>query len=145
MIYIVANGLVSAGSEVLFGINNKVPGDHIANVRKVIASPMPLIPWRRELIVGALNDWQVGRTDEFGHYQPPKPITAFRCAWPSVPELANGGAGAKAFLFWSRAPFAERAPDGSVLIRDARYYDPRARNRFTVALPDVRCEPAPLP
>ncbi|NJO14007.1 MAG: hypothetical protein HC870_02180 [Rhizobiales bacterium] len=45
-----------------------------------------------------------------------------------------------AFLFWSRAPFATRAADGSVILYDARFYDPRARDRFSVALPDVRCE-----
>ena len=33
--------------------------------------------------------------------------------------------------------------DGSVLIRDARYYDPRARGRFTVSLPAARCETQP--
>lgn len=60
---------------------------------------------------------------------------------PTATELDALGAEVDAFLFWSRAPFAERAPDGSVLLRDARYYDPRARDRFTVALPDVRCEP----
>jgi inner membrane protein len=46
-----------------------------------------------------------------------------------------------AFLFWTRAPFAERAEDGSVLLRDARFYDPLVRDRFSVALPDVKCEP----
>ena len=44
-----------------------------------------------------------------------------------------------AFLFWSRAPFAERAPDGSVILRDARFTDPRVGDRFSVSLPDVRC------
>jgi inner membrane protein len=59
--------------------------------------------------------------------------------------LRKADADLDAFLFWSRAPFAERAPGGSVLIRDARFYDPRAADRFTVALPDVRCEPLPSP
>ena len=48
-----------------------------------------------------------------------------------------------AFLFWSRAPFAIRAPDGSVILYDSRYFDPRVRDRFSVALPEVRCEELP--
>jgi inner membrane protein len=27
-----------------------------------------------------------------------------------------------------------------VILYDARFYDPRARDRFSVALPDVECE-----
>ena len=28
-----------------------------------------------------------------------------------------------------------------MLLRDARFYDPLARDRFTVALPNITCEP----
>lgn len=62
------------------------------------------------------------------------------CVWPDVAELRHINSQLDAFLFWSRAPFAERAPDGSVILRDARFYDPRARDRFSVALPNVKCE-----
>jgi inner membrane protein len=70
-------------------------------------------------------------------------VTARPCKWPEVDQLRETDTDLDAFLFWSRAPFAERAPDGSVLLRDARFYDPRARDRFTVALPEVECEPLP--
>ena len=66
------------------------------------------------------------------------------CQVPNLPTAAPTANEPSAFLFWSCAPFAERAPDGSVLLRDARFYDPRARDRFTVALPDVKCEPLGL-
>jgi len=45
-----------------------------------------------------------------------------------------------AFLFWSREPFLTRAPDGSVVLRDARFTDPRVADRFSLALPDVKCK-----
>lgn len=138
--YVGANWVGSAGSGLLFGINNKAPGNHIANVETVIPSPVPLAPWRRDLIVGKFNEWYVGRTDEFGSYEIPQPVTTSRCAWPDVAIKSTNRSDLAAFLFWSRAPFAERAADGSVLIRDARFYDPLARNRFTVALPEARCE-----
>ena len=139
--YIGMNGVISMGSSALFGISNKAPGRIDASI--VITSPPPLAFWRRELIVGDTNDWNSGYSDELQGYQHPTPVIARRCAWPNADQLATGGSQSQAFLFWSRAPFAERAPDGSVLLRDARFYDPRTRDRFTVALPDVACEELP--
>ncbi|MGX7925859.1 metal-dependent hydrolase [Tsuneonella sp. HG094] len=105
----------------------------------VILSPVPFTFWKRETIIG----WPE-RTGEPWTIHPPNQVPDRNPEFCKLrlerlkglpnPEL-------RAFLYWSRAPFAERAPDGSVLLRDARYYDPRARDRFTVALPDVRCEP----
>jgi inner membrane protein len=108
-----------------------------------IAAPIPLSFWEREIIVG--GDWSWASTQWAGGeqtwlYRRPN---ATVCAKPSKDELASGGLQSRAFLFWSRAPFAERAPDGSVLLRDARFYDPRARDRFSVALPEVKCEELP--
>lgn len=97
------------------------------------ASPVPIASWQREVIAQENeNLWRVG-SELLGQCDLRDALAAAG-ARPN-PDL-------DAFLFWSRAPFAERAPDGSVLIRDARFYDPRARGRFTVALPQVRCEPA---
>ncbi len=144
VIYIAANGVISVGAHVIFGINNKGPGERVV-ADEVIASPVPFAPWRRELIAGKANEWFTGETDEFRGYRSPSTISSNRCAWPDVGTLRQTNPGLDAFLFWSRAPFAERAPDGSVLIRDARFYDPRARDRFTVELKDVRCEPLQAP
>lgn len=102
-----------------------------------IASPPPFWSLERQVLVGARNDWWV--RDPESHSM--RPITEQRCAWPDVDRIRKTDPYLDAFLFWSRAPFAERAPDGSVLIRDARYYDPRGQNRFSVPLPDVKCEP----
>ena len=100
------------------------------SARPAIASPQLLAFWGREVIVPeGPNRWRIDG----------KPVGD--CALGPVRTAASGDAQLAAFLFWSRAPFAERAPDGSVVIRDARFYDPRARDRFSVALPDVRCEP----
>ncbi|MBX7499871.1 metal-dependent hydrolase [Qipengyuania sp. YG27] len=142
--YIGANWTLTQGSTVVAAINTKaVGGVDPRDYDEIIASPVPLVPWRREIIIGRKNSWQLGLADELRGYKEPVPATSRRCAWPSDLELGTGGSQSDAFLFWSRAPFAERAPDGSLLLRDARFYDPRARDRFTVALPDVRCEPLP--
>ncbi len=102
----------------------------------IIANPVPLLWWRRELIAGVPKQWWVASGTPYI-----QPLGEIPCEWPSSEQLATGSSQSKAFLIWSRAPFAERAPDGSVLLRDARFYDPLARDRFTVALPDVKCEP----
>lgn len=44
-----------------------------------------------------------------------------------------------AFLFWSRTPVLTRTADGSYELGDARYYDPRARGRFSVTVPAAYC------
>jgi inner membrane protein len=115
----------------------------------LIAMPVPLKFWEREIISVGRNwpsDWP-GSADEWKlvpySLSSNRPVADpdSRCAWPDVDTLRKSDPYLEAFLFWSRAPFAERAADGSVLIRDARYYDPRAQDRFSVALPEVRCEP----
>ncbi|MEZ5744467.1 MAG: metal-dependent hydrolase [Sphingomonadaceae bacterium] len=106
--------------------------------RVVIASPPPIAFWVRERIIQTgdgrwYSDAWPGKGIGYGYRAPVNPV----CELP--PDAASQSKDADAFLFWSRAPFAERADDGSVVIRDARFYDPRARGRFSVALPEVPC------
>lgn len=119
LLYIVANGVWS----------------HIMRIADPsldpeISSPVALAFWERELITRRGSGKFLIDTAPVGE-----------CSMAPVRAQGGSNRDLDAFLFWSRAPFAEHAPDGSVLLRDARYTDPRARDRFTVALPDVRCEP----
>ena len=110
--------------------------------RQAIAGPVPIVFWARERIIQTQDgtwlssDW-TGQPMGRGYAYP----EAALCRMPSPAELATGGSQAAAFLLWSQAPFAERAIDGSVILRDARFYDPRARDRFAVNLPHVACQP----
>jgi inner membrane protein len=138
--YIGANGAITAYDRAEYR-------SQLASEEEYISSPVPLKFWKREQIVGrdhdvwyTLNSLASGGPIEKGLELP---VTSNPCAWPSPEQLATAGSQTDAFLFWSRAPFAEAAPDGSVILRDARFYDPRARDRFSVALPDVECEPLP--
>ncbi len=121
-----------------------------------IASPVPLAFWDRELIFGSRQkssnrqamrgSWSVfGGADQGswqglgGHYA----ITVNEGApFPEAVEALTDNPQVTPFLFWSRTPFPE-CVDGSVVLRDARFTDPRVGDRFSVALPDVRCEPLP--
>ena len=107
---------------------------------QVIVSPVPLSFWQRELLVRQHGQgWHSALYSLGNGVAGEAALTRAGCRVAQVPE--NGQT--KAFLFWSRAPFTERAEDGSVLLRDARFYDPLARDRFTVALPDVECVELP--
>lgn len=112
---------------------------------QMIAAPTPVWPFERELILGAQNNYFVIAPGTVPSPWNAKPVTDERCAWPDVEALRRANSQLDAFLFWSRAPFATRAADGSVILYDARFTDPRARGRFSVALPDVKCEELPAP
>ena len=108
----------------------------------VIASPPPLAFWTREVIIKTDRyDWLSSRWNGRPAMLGFRKTGVAGCRTPV--EYAVTSSDEAPFLFWSRAPLLERAPDGSVLIRDARYYDPRARDRFTVELKNLRCEPLP--
>lgn len=106
-----------------------------------IAAPVPLAFWRREQVAQIedgrwiSSDWD-GATFGYGYVN----SKAGQCKLPNLSAARRTNSQLDAFLFWSRAPFAVRAADGSVILYDARFYDPRARDRFAVALPDVACE-----
>jgi len=97
----------------------------------VIASPVPLVPFDRELITGEKGRYAI-EGDVVGD-----------CLLPDFTAQRRTNSQLDAFLFWSRAPFLTRAADGSVVLRDARFTDPRVEDRFSLALPDVKCEELP--
>jgi inner membrane protein len=148
--YVGLNGWISFVEALRVRSNDM--GDEIA----VIASPVPLTFWKREGLVGGNGTWLVVR-DQSSSDQPVvregggaseiaplfAPIAEQMCKLPDLTEARRTNSQLDAFLFWSRAPFATRAADGSVILYDARFYDPRARDRFAVALSDVKCEELP--
>lgn len=101
----------------------------------VIASPVPFDFTRREMITGGDGLYALD-----GVALPGAPLS--RCRLSEDPDY---GRELQAFLFWSRTPFIESGEDGRYRLRDARFYDPRARDRFTVVLPEVRCGPLNSP
>ncbi|WP_017665581.1 metal-dependent hydrolase [Porphyrobacter sp. AAP82] len=124
--YIGANGFTTWHSANYH--SHGIPGD------TVIASPLPLWgPLRRELITGGDGRYAIETT------------IVSQCRLPDLTEARRTKTQLEAFLFWSRAPFFTRAPDGSVVLRDARFTDPRVGDRFALALPDVTCEALPSP
>jgi len=125
--------------------------DFLEDGHKIIASPVPLQFWKRETITSdslirndmATATWKVGDWVLFGGLAGQVTIPDQACNMIGLEAKRRNNSQLGAFLFWSRAPFLTRAPDGSVILRDARFTDPRVGDRFSLALPDVVCEPLP--
>jgi inner membrane protein len=107
---------------------------------EIIVNPVPIFFWQREVL-----NRQPGEAWKGGLVIPPstEPLSENPCELPNLSNARRTNSQLDAFLFWSRAPFATRAPDGSVILRDARFTDPRVGDRFSLALPDVKCEELP--
>jgi len=138
LVYIAVNGAIT-GFDYRIGGTMREPYPD-----RFISSPVPFAFWRREEIAQIYtgrwisSDWE-GR--EFGYGYNHSRIG--QCVLPNFSDARQANSQLDAFLVWSRAPFAERAGDGSIILRDARFYDPRARDRFSVPLPEFACEELP--
>lgn len=131
MAYIGVNGIIS-NSTAYAGTPDRTPD-------QIISSPVPLAFWKREVLWREGDTWWFTQDDSLGGRQTGEAVQSI-CAVSDLSDFLGINSQLDAFLFWSRAPFATRAADGSVILYDARFYDPRARGRFSVALPDVKCE-----
>ncbi len=121
--YIGLNGAIS--NQFASGAHNAPTGTDV-----VVASPVPALFYQREVITGGNGLYAIN-----GTALPGVPLSTCNLA-----EMAAADPQVRAFLFWSRTPFIEPGEDGNFRLFDARFYDPRARDRFSVALPDVKCE-----
>jgi inner membrane protein len=112
----------------------------------VIASPRPILFFDREVLIRDNGVWWgtlESSTNQLGEF--PNKLSVLPCRIPDLSQERITNSELDALLIWWRAPLPERARDGSVILYDARFYDPRARDRFSVALPDVKCEELPAP
>jgi inner membrane protein len=142
--YIGANWMITKSYEVRDS-DIAVPG------RVVIASPPPFWSWQREMISGqngrytiidpAIKDQDLESTSHAHDEMFIRRVGD--CALEPVFAARKGNSQLDAFLFWSRTPFAERAEDGSVILRDARFTNPLTGDNFLVRLPDVECVELP--
>jgi inner membrane protein len=132
--YILANGIITRNAEKLRLVDDEYG--------ETIASPVPLAFWQRERVfpqaegriaivpAGAAASVRPLRVDR------PWDVPLDQCR---LADAAARNSEIAAFVFWSRAPFATRTKEGTVTLHDARFYDPRARDRFSVVLPEGAC------
>lgn len=97
----------------------------------VIASPLPLVFWQREMIVGGNGRYLVGD----------KPVGDFDLRQEDKPDIARAVPQAAPFLFWSRTPLVHVDDEGRYILTDARYL--AREGSFAVELPAEVCAPSP--
>jgi inner membrane protein len=126
--YIFANGLITGAAE-RTATNALLASGH-RNLL-VVASPPPLAFWTRDVF------WRDESRYGSGTYTPgvggSLDIRGTRQGLDDYPLTGHstGKGPERAFLFWSRMPVAQRDGD-EVVLRDQRYMQPLARDRFTV-------------
>ena len=106
--------------------------DAPTGIETVIASPPPIWPLNRAVITGGNGLYAVD-----GVVLPGIPLE--RCNFAKARAESSQ---VDAFLFWARTPMVVPEESGVLTLTDARYYDPLARGRFSVALPADACTPS---
>ncbi len=106
--------------------------DAPTGIETVIASPPPLWSLNRAIITGSNGLYAVD-----GVVLPGIPLE--RCNFAKARAESSQ---VDAFLFWARTPMVVPEEGGVLTLTDARYYDPLARGRFSVALPADACTPS---
>jgi inner membrane protein len=107
-------------------------------VRTVVASPVPVNPFRREVVFGTDEAYGFGvlRWTPSPRLQLEPRLVPKHMDDPAIAQARQAKAIAD-FLYWSRLPFAtvQRRPDATIVtIRDARYSTGAAAGQFTRTL-----------
>jgi inner membrane protein len=99
----------------------------------IVAQPVPLAFWKREILWRDGKRYGSGSFDLFGieTYDQEGKANAFYDA--RVEKLARQNPDVAAFLFWSRMPVVSFSP-GEVEISDQRFSNPMVRDRFRVVV-----------
>lgn len=136
--YIFANGLMTGRAEAQAA---ELLGKAGQDGALVVASPPPLAFWKRDIF------WRRGGSYGSGAYA----LGAGSTVEPGIPDgmsdlrlgtSVRDDPAARAFLFWSRMPVAGQEGD-AIVLRDQRYMQPLARDRFTVRVKDPGARSVP--
>lgn len=128
--YIFANGLITGAAERMASRALAASGHADA---LVVASPPPLAFWKRDIFWRTADRYGTasfvpgvgGEVDLAG--------ASTGMDDPRLASWAKADPAARAFLFWSRMPVVQRQGD-AILLRDQRFMNPLARDRFQVRL-----------
>jgi inner membrane protein len=128
--YIFVNGLITGAAERTVSETLRAAGHRSA---LVVASPPPLAFWKRDIFWRTADRYGsasfvpgAGRHIDIGG-------TPTGMDDPRLATRVKADPAARAFLFWSRMPVAQRDGD-AILLRDQRFMHPLAQDRFQVRL-----------
>ncbi len=137
--YILANGAITGVAERMASRSLDAGGRRGA---LVVASPPPLAFWKRDIF------WRTADRYGTASFVPgvggEVDLTGMPIGMddPRLATWVKGDPAARAFLFWSRMPVAQKDGD-AILLRDQRFMHPLAQDRFQVRLtaPDPASHP----
>jgi len=128
--YIFANGVITGKAEA----ETKAMLAHDAaqgEANMVVANPVPLQFWKREMLWRNHSAYGSGAYDLFAGLILDEKQAMAEPGRALLPELATASDDAAAFLFWSRMPVVER-DQAEAIVRDQRFMDPLVGDRFSV-------------
>lgn len=145
-VYVLGNGLVTGMAEAATA--RWVQATYGIEADLVVASPAPLAIWQREMLwrgQGQHGSRIVNLSDGLLPSMFDPAITAPQAIGmdnPRIAAAAHSDPQVRAFLFWSRMPFAVREADGSMTLRDQRFTNPLTGDRFKVRIAPTQQAPA---
>jgi inner membrane protein len=112
------------------------------NIEQIVANPMPITFWRREILFGAPNNYYRTRYSVFDSLPvavdvPQIEVSKHAPLMYDIDKLAAKNRDIAAFLFWSRMPYdgiVEENGKRTAIIRDARFSNPLVASRFSVKM-----------
>jgi inner membrane protein len=125
--YILANGLITGRAEKLMA--QAVEKKHDLVPTLVVANPVPLQFWKREMLWRDRTHYGQGTFSAPGAVFVDDNVGVHDAG--AARALATATKDARAFLFWSRMPVVRRNKNG-VTIADQRFVSPMVSDRFTV-------------
>jgi inner membrane protein len=136
--YIFANGLITgkAEAETKHLLVERAAGAGLAEVVQrrdavVVANPVPVLFWQREILWRDRSAYGSGAFDLFGHVELGPEHEIRGNADFLAAEVARSSKEGAAFLFWARMPVVTAVGD-RVTVRDQRFMNPLMGDRFTV-------------
>ncbi len=136
--YIFGNGIVTGVAEAQ--TTQWVRATYGIDPELVVASPAPLAIWQREMLWRGEGQ-HGGRIVNLAEAVLPS-LFPTSIVGPAPVGMDDRGIAAaartdpqvRAFLFWSRMPFAVRDADGGITLRDQRFTNPLTGDRFKVRI-----------
>lgn len=138
LLYIFGNGIVTGLAEARTA--QWVRATYGIEPELVVASPAPLAIWQREMLWRGQGQHGSRIVNLTGDLLPSMFEPVVTGAAPigmddtRIAAAARTDSQVRAFLFWSRMPFAERGADGSITLRDQRFTNPLTGDRFKVRI-----------
>lgn len=136
--YIFANGLITGRAEAETksllenaAAETALVGSTQSGPEMIVANPLPLQFWKREILWRNESDYGSGAYNLFGGLALDEEQRIPDYSRFLVSQIARASDDAAAFLFWSRMPVI-KAVGARVTVRDQRFMDPLVGDRFSV-------------